>query len=230
MGWMQANSNVHTEPDGSKWGGSCSYILGPDGQMCNVLSDNQQPTYSAGYGGAGSTWAIDEYGVSYEWAQPASQPPFSDAMYRRGAKEIAVKCKKYGIPPVFLNLPNQSGPVPKGIVRHDRCANGVKLGKTDPGPQFNEALFLQYLNAELQEDDMTPEQEKKLDRAVAAAEKANAWLEGDIDPAAGIQPRIVDIHEDVQVIKDKPPGALSDAQILAIAQKTADILAERLKS
>jgi hypothetical protein len=132
--------------------------------MCKVLEDNQQPTYCAGYGGAG-TWAIDEYGIAYEWAQNNAAIPYSDLMYRRGAKEIAIKCKLYGIPPVFLSLPSQTGPVPKGIVRHDRCENGAKLGKSDPGNQFNEALFLSYLTAELEEDDMalTPRQEAALE-------------------------------------------------------------------
>ncbi|KKL80797.1 hypothetical protein LCGC14_2001220 [marine sediment metagenome] len=29
--------------------------------------------------------------------------------------------------------------VPTGIVRHDKCENGTKLGKTDPGHQFDQA-------------------------------------------------------------------------------------------
>lgn len=179
--------------------------------MCIVLDDNQMPTYCAGYGGTG-TWAIDEYGKAYEWAQPNRDTPYSDAMYRRGAKEIALDCKANGIPPVFLEIWDQRGPVPTGLVRHDRCENGVKLGKSDPGAQFDEARFLSYLNAELQtseEDDMDAIQDERLKKIENAlyfpvpffADRTNtipAWqamllvykiLTDDVDPGVPDNPR-----------------------------------------
>jgi hypothetical protein len=145
---VQSPKNKQGDPP---WGGSFSYVIGADGSMGVVLNDNQMPTYSAGYGGPGSTYAIDEYGISYELAQSAKKEPFTDACLRRAAKEIAAKCKKHGIPAVFRTIPLQVGDPPPGLVRHDRCQNGIVLGKDDPGVQFNEARFLALMQ---EEDDM----------------------------------------------------------------------------
>ncbi len=145
LNWVQSPNNYQ-----GGWGASFSYVIGTDGSKGTVLDDDQMPTYSSGYGGPGSTYAIDEYGISYELAQSAAQEPFTDACLRRAAKEIAAKCKQYGIPAVFLTIPNQRGVVPTGLVRHDRCQNGYVLGKSDPGDQFNEGAFLNLLRLELQ--------------------------------------------------------------------------------
>jgi hypothetical protein len=127
--------------------------------MGTVLGDNQTPTYSAGYGGVGSTYAIDEYAISYELAQSPAQEPFSDAIYDRLTTEVAIDCKRYGIPPVMIEIPRQTGAVPTGIVRHDRCENGIKLGKTDPGDQFDEARFIADVKAEMEGDSQEPQPE-----------------------------------------------------------------------
>jgi hypothetical protein len=163
-----ANPNNGSATKG--WGSSCSKVLGPGGELTHVLNDDQMPTYSAGYGSVGppTGWSIDEYGKSYEWAQNNVTTPYSNSMYRRGAKEIAKDCVTYGIPPVFLNVQDQTiQPVPTGLVRHDRCQNGTKLGKSDPGGLFDETLFLGYLKEEIAllqppEEDMTPEQAAQL--------------------------------------------------------------------
>ena len=158
LNWVQSPNNWQ-----GGWGASFSYVIGTDASMGKILNDDQMPTYSSGYGGPGSEWAIDEYGISFELAQSAAQEPFTDACLRRAAKEIAVKCQQYGISPVFIEIPVQRGVVPTGLVRHDRCQNGYVLGKTDPGPQFSDTDFIALLMAEMQEpqrreeddDDMT---------------------------------------------------------------------------
>lgn len=155
LNWVKSPNNGSAAKG---WGSSFSHVIGTDGSMGSVLDDDQVPTYSAGYGGAGSTYAIDEYAISYELAQSPAQEPFADATYRRAAKETALKCLKYGIPPVMIEIPRQVGDVPTGIVRHDRCENGIKLGKTDPGDQFDEARFIADVVANMkpiEEDDMS---------------------------------------------------------------------------
>ena len=162
LNWVQSPNNYQ---DG--WGSSFSYVIGTDGDMGTVLNDDQMPTYSAGFGGPGSEWSIDEYGISYELAQSSAREPFTDACLRRAAKEVASKCMQYSIPPTFIEVWNQSGPVPTGLVRHDRCQNGVVLGKTDPGAQFDEGKFLALMRAEIQEpqrkeeDDMLTQEDKQ---------------------------------------------------------------------
>ncbi len=172
LNWVQSPRNVGNL-DGARnidyanpeWGSSFSHVIGTDGSMGTVLDDNQMPTYSAGYGGVGSTYAIDEYAISYELAQSQAQEPFSDKLYDRLTTEVAIDCLKYGIPPVMISIMSQKGDVPTGIVRHDRCENGIKLGKTDPGVQFNEVRFIAMLKANM-EDDMTPQEVRNIVRAM----------------------------------------------------------------
>jgi len=159
--WFQSPNNNA----GGTWGGCASKIIGPNGELCIVLDDNQIPHYSAGYGGLGppTEFLVDDYAISYEFAQPNNGVAFTDAQYARGAIEIAKDCRNHGIPPVMLDLrPSALGqryPVPTGITRHDWTANGVKLVKTDPGKMWDDAKFIALLIAEL-EDDMalTPDQ------------------------------------------------------------------------
>ena len=65
-------------------------------------------------------------------------------------QRVAAKSRTYGIPPLMLDIPRQVGPVPAGFVRHDRCENGRKLGKTDPGPRFRENDFIALVREKLE--------------------------------------------------------------------------------
>ena len=153
INWMESPGNIGgRQSDGSPaWGSSCSKILGRQGEVGFVLRDNQMPTFSAGYGNYGFPYgfSIDEYGISWEWCQSDQQEDFTDFQYKRGAKEIAKECVTNNIPAGFITVNPQSGNVPTGLVRHDRCENGAKLGKTDPGGKFSESYFLVLLREEI---------------------------------------------------------------------------------
>src|SRR3990167_5239548 len=58
LNWVQSPNNKQGDPP---WGGSFSHVIGTDGSEGTVLNDNQMPTYSAGYGGAPSTLAPEQY-------------------------------------------------------------------------------------------------------------------------------------------------------------------------
>jgi hypothetical protein len=154
--WFRSSNNNA----GGTWGGCASSIIGPNGELCHVLNDDQIPHYSAGYGGLGppTEYLLDDYAKSYELAQPNDDVPYTAAQYERLAIEAAIDCKKYNIPATMLDLRSQRYPVPTGIGRHDRSANGVKLGKSDPGKMFDEERFIALLNKKLQpqieEEDM----------------------------------------------------------------------------
>src|SRR3990167_1570812 len=70
LNWVQSANN-----NNGGWGSSFSHVIGADGSEGTVLNDSQMPTYSAGYGGPTSTWAIDEYAISYELAQSQAMEP-----------------------------------------------------------------------------------------------------------------------------------------------------------
>jgi hypothetical protein len=183
LNWVQSPNNVggRDSSGNPEWGSSFSFVIGTDGSMGTVLDDDQMPTYSAGYGGVGSTYAIDEYAISYELAQSPAQEPFSDAIYDRLAQEVAVDCQRYGIPPVMISVTNQRGEVPTGIVRHDRCENGIKLGKTDPGVQFDEVRFIRLLKAAMQPDappepEPEPIEEETMSKLVKSADEREIYV------------------------------------------------------
>jgi hypothetical protein len=188
INWLQSPHNRARGEAGqpADWGSSCSYIIGRDGRLARVLPDDRFPTYSAGYGGSGSTWSIDEYGISYEWCQSANQEEFTTEQYERAAIEYAAKSRVYGIPAVMLDITRQSGPVPAGFVRHDRCENGRKLGKTDPGPRFREADFVPLVREKLEEvEEMFTDEDRRVLGAVAMyTATLNAWRQN-------VEPHIV---------------------------------------
>ena len=53
LSWVMSSRNAQ-----GGWGASFSYVIGANGSMGTVLDDDQMPTYSAGFGGPGSTWAM----------------------------------------------------------------------------------------------------------------------------------------------------------------------------
>lgn len=133
------------------WGGSSNRIISHEGQQCIVWPDEMQPTWSAGYGGAGSVWAIDEYAISFELAQRTREEPYAEATLARTAREVALLCLKYNIPPVWLERVDQTGAVPTGITGHENTDNGRHYGKTDPGVgvSFDTAAFMKRVVVEL---------------------------------------------------------------------------------
>ena len=182
LNWVQSPQNVggRDASGDPEWGSSFSHVIGADGSKGTVLDDNQMPTYSAGYGGVNSTYAIDEYGISFELAQSQAQEPFTDALYTRLAREVAPLCIKYDIPPVMISVTSQKGTVPTGIVRHDRCENGIKLGKTDPGVQFNEVRFIADVKAKIAPDKPPQEDDMLLIRADDGSSPVYSWDGGPI--------------------------------------------------
>jgi hypothetical protein len=125
------------------------FVIDPNGESDWRTS---HATWAAGYGnGNVSEWGVDEVALSIEMAQPAPvngvYEPFTqpsiDALV-----EFLVQRFGWGMLPNvalkhvdFLDQRRDWKP-PSGFVGHDRTENGVKLGKSDPGPLFpiNEVL------------------------------------------------------------------------------------------
>lgn len=141
------------------WGSSSNRIISHEGQQCIVWPDDMQPTWSAGYGGRDSTWAIDEYAISFEMAQTSRDQPYAEATLARAAREVALLCQRYDIPPVWLPNVKQTGAVPTGITGHENTGNGRLYGKTDPGVgvTFDTAAFMWRVQAELHPMGPAPE-------------------------------------------------------------------------
>ena len=109
-------------------------------------------TWAAGYGnGNVPEWGVDEVALSIEMAQPAPvngvYEPFTQASIDALVEFLTQRFQWGMLPGValrhvdFLDQRRDWKP-PSGFVGHDRTENGVKLGKSDPGPLFpiNEVL------------------------------------------------------------------------------------------
>lgn len=158
----QATKNWLLSPDNNSggWGSSTNRIISHEGQQCIAWPDEMQPTWSAGYGGSGSVWAIDEYAISFELAQASLTQPYREATLDRAAQEVAALCLKYSIPPVWLDRVEQTGAVPTGITGHESTDNGRHYGKTDPGVgvTFDTQAFIRRVESKLHPMGPAPEE------------------------------------------------------------------------
>jgi N-acetyl-anhydromuramyl-L-alanine amidase AmpD len=144
-------------------------------------------SWSAGYGSLGATqeWGAAEVGVAVEVAQPAkfqageyvpgdSDVPFSDELVEAVAwlcRHINQELEAAGglaVPTTHIEQWNQRhhDPIPRGYIGHDELANGLKLGKTDPGQMWDWPLFLRQVGTVV-DDSMSPPL-SKLDAGFAA--------------------------------------------------------------
>jgi hypothetical protein len=210
VGWMQSPNNRAKDEDGNllDFGGSCSYIIGRRGELAKVLDDDQQPTYCAGYGATlrPTGYAIDELGIAYEWCQTTALEEYSTEQYERGATEFARKSQMYSIPPMFLTPSVQSPPPPqtmRGAVRHDRCENGAKLGKSDPGAKFREVDFVELWRQKMKDTEPIPEiTAEELTtmiqpiRIIGQSGTQYMWTPDTIRPIAAIEAEILDEARD----------------------------------
>lgn len=142
VNWMKSPNNANNRMYPT-WGSSCDYIVGAKGEVAMVgKPQTTRANWSAGYGESG-TWALDEYAIAIETAQSDAKEPFTmEALLaladlsRRLTSNNDIKIRR-----IFPVLP-QWGPVPSGFVGHEDSANGVELGKSDPGKQFPWKAFI----------------------------------------------------------------------------------------
>jgi hypothetical protein len=165
---VQATENwFATQPDRGGWGASADFVIGFDDRVSDIVvvqfGDwlNSYSSWSAGFGTSYTDWGAAEVGVAIEVAQP---PKYVGGKYVGGDSNVAFDdgavdavvelCKHINdviedaggvpVPAVHLTEWNQrrTEPVPRGYIGHDELANGVKLGKTDPGQMWDWDYFM----------------------------------------------------------------------------------------
>jgi N-acetyl-anhydromuramyl-L-alanine amidase AmpD len=147
------------QPDRGGWGSSADFVVGPDervgGEVVIVSFGDPLRTFgswSAGYGsfGAALEWGAAEVGIAIEVAQPDNNTAFTPETVDAVAWlciELSKRLVAAGaepVPAVHIDYWDQrrDAPVPRGYIGHDELANGVRLGKTDPGQMWNWPAFL----------------------------------------------------------------------------------------
>lgn len=148
------------QPDRGGWGASADAVVGPDervgGEVVIVSFGDPLRTFSswsAGYGSFGPSleWGAAEVGFAIEVAQPDNATAFTPET----VDAVAWLCIDFNkrlvaagadpVPATHIDYWNQrrDAPIPRGYIGHDELANGVRLGKTDPGRMWNWPAFLE---------------------------------------------------------------------------------------
>lgn len=145
--WFASPANDH-----GTWGASADFVIGPDvrehGEIAIVRFGDWIETFSswsAGFGARGAgTIGASTRGVAIEIAQPDDETDFTAEtieglvwLCERINAEI-VAAGGVAIPPRHIDSWDQRAgeAVPRGYIGHDELANGVALGKSDPGDRF----------------------------------------------------------------------------------------------
>lgn len=145
--WMK---NLKNGSAAKGWGSSCDEVIHEDGKRTLITPDyrTMAPTYGAGYGDVG-TWSAGWYYYQFEVAQGSPSDAYTDAQIASLAErtlELAA-LHEFDSTKRILFL-NQTGNPPEGICTHEDSANGVKLGKSDPGGMFPWLKFMALLGEE----------------------------------------------------------------------------------
>ena len=100
----------------------------------------------------------EAYGI--EVCQPTIDRPYKEGHYQN-LVSVCVPYVKAGIPVVHLpTLEWQDGR--RGFVGHEETEQGLRDGKSDPGPPFDWTKFINMLKAETEAEMMTPAEFKAL--------------------------------------------------------------------
>lgn len=159
--WMFHPSNQGSAYDG---------LVYPNGQQVKAMrwEEDEQPLWAGGYGDFG-TWNAQQFYVHFEIAQGCIDDPFTDEQVESTAQWVAELAQRYVFDIRRIEFLFQTGVPPEGICDHEHSANGVKLGKSDPGHMWPWEQFIKRARvlARQDEDDEMQENERKLMLAMA---------------------------------------------------------------
>lgn len=155
----------------SNRGGFADMLIHRTGQQvqCTRWEVDEEPYWAAGWGDSGRPfgYSMQDYYLQAEVSQARIDQPYSAESIDSLAQWVAEMAQRYAFPIVRTGYVDQLTvhPAPPGISAHDDCANGDKLGKSDPGPLFPWDEFIAKARAYAGEGvPMTPDELKRLER------------------------------------------------------------------
>ncbi len=145
VNWFTQHNKTRNRLRG--WGPMSDFVVGAQGTIGQFGDWHEtRSNWATGYGGRGSgTFGADEWSIPIEFAQTDNQEPMTEKCLERGAMLVKALAEECGIPIVRVNPYTQTDPIVTGITGHDDTANGIKLGKSDPGwtgPEWRDFLGL----------------------------------------------------------------------------------------
>ena len=161
------------------WGTFWDRLIWRDGTrlICTDVA-TEYASWTAGFGALGgpTEWALGHYYIQYEIAQSRADQPFSLASIDSLAQNMAEDAQTYNFPIERIHFVSQQEiPPPRGITTHEGSANGIKLGKTDPGELFPWDTFIELAKDYLGDEDMALKDDvKALQKQVATMEARHA--------------------------------------------------------
>ncbi len=135
-----------------RWGPMADFVVGARGEV-GQFGDyrTERANWAAGFGGSSrTTYGADEHAIAIECAQSSALEDYTGAC----VEAAAALCRgtlvpEFNIAVTLIDFWDQrrDTAVPSGFSGHDRCANGRRLGKTDPGPKWPWDAFLDLVRA-----------------------------------------------------------------------------------
>lgn len=149
------------------WGSYWDEVIGrrTGERVISTNWDTEYASWTAGFGGAG-TWAAGIPYIQIEVCQSHPSQPYTDVQIDSLAQSVAGKSKRYGFPITRIPFLAQTGTPPPGICTHEDSANGLRTGKSDPGPLFPWDTFLRKARAYAGGDEVTKEEFEALKKRV----------------------------------------------------------------
>ncbi len=164
VNWFASVGNTLGSDGKTKgWGSSADFVVGRDSRIDGnpvvvvQFGDwiNTYSSWSAGWGGSWRTQhGASKYGVAIEVAQRNRDDEFDPEVIVAVADlcdyiDKTLKSEGHeGIPTerIFSWDQERSVPIPRGYIGHEDLANGRKLGKSDPGTEWNWDDFLDLVS------------------------------------------------------------------------------------
>lgn len=150
--WAVIHSTRSGIPGNDDWYSTVNWFANPASQVSShllIARDGRVGRFVADEDTAWHAGEHNPYTLGVELEQPTIDTPFTEIQLRRAAIAVCEWRGKWG---------------PLSCVGHENTPQGIRIGKTDPGPLFDWTHFTELLN-------MTEEENKRL----ACLELANRW-------------------------------------------------------
>lgn len=143
--WASSPGNARPSMANPQWCSMWEWLIYEMGTQVEMFDWRENhAAWTAGWGAEGhGTWPLGKYYGQIEFAHGTGAEPYVAVQIDSGAQLVAELSQEIDFPLVYTDHVAQTeNPKPRGITTHRGSANGLKLGKSDPGSAFPYVEFL----------------------------------------------------------------------------------------